>query len=62
MPGAPGQPYAQPYGQQYGQYPYYAPMPPPPKEGFWSHARHPDVVLLGLATIIVLVIMVAWLS
>jgi hypothetical protein len=50
-----------PYGQ-YGQYPYYPPVPPPQKDGFWSHARHPDVVLLGLATIIVLVIMVAWLS
>ena len=31
------------------------------KEGFWSHARHPDVILLGIATVIVLVVLVAWL-
>jgi hypothetical protein len=51
-----------PQGMPYGQYPYYPPMQQPQKQGFWSHARHPDVVLLGIATIIVLVIMVAWLS
>jgi hypothetical protein len=59
----PGAPYAGgiPTGMPYGQYPYYPPAPPK-KDGFWSHARHPDVILLSIATVIVLVIMVAWLS
>ena len=38
-----------------------APAPVQPKQGFWSHARHPDVLLMGLATIIVLVVLAAWL-
>ncbi len=35
---------------------------PPPKQSFWSHARHPDVILLVLTTAIVLVILAAWLA
>jgi hypothetical protein len=38
-----------------------APAPVQPKQGFWSHARHPDVLLMGIATIIVLVVLAAWL-
>ena len=34
----------------------------PAKQGFWRHARHPDVLLLGLATAIVLVVLAAWLA
>lgn len=34
----------------------------PPKPSFWAHARHPDVLLLGLATVIMLVILAAWLA
>lgn len=44
----------------------YAIAPPAPaapvKQGFWHHARHPDVLLLGLATAIVLVVLAAWLA
>ena len=36
--------------------------PAPAKQGFWRHARHPDVLLLGLATAIVLVVLAAWLA
>ncbi|MEN9643502.1 MAG: hypothetical protein RL238_171 [Actinomycetota bacterium] len=32
------------------------------KQGFWRHARHPDVLLLGVATAIVLVVLAAWLA
>lgn len=40
-----------------------APVPnAPAKQGFWRHARHPDVLLLGLATAIVLVVLAAWLA
>jgi chemosensory pili system protein ChpA (sensor histidine kinase/response regulator) len=38
-----------------------APAPAPAKQGFWSQARHPDVLLMGLATAIVLVVLAAWL-
>ena len=31
------------------------------KQGFWTHARHVDVLLLGLTMAIVLVILAAWL-
>jgi hypothetical protein len=40
------------------------PMPTqmaPAKQGFWTHARHIDVMLLGLTMVIVLVILAAWL-
>lgn len=30
------------------------------KPGFWSHAWHPDVLLSGLAMVIVIVVLVAW--
>jgi hypothetical protein len=36
-------------------------VPVQPKQGFWSQARHPDVLLMGLATVIVLVVLAAWL-
>jgi hypothetical protein len=36
-------------------------IPVQPKQGFWSQARHPDVLLMGLATVIVLVVLAAWL-
>ncbi|MBI4935308.1 MAG: hypothetical protein HY828_15610 [Actinobacteria bacterium] len=38
-----------------------APAPQQPKQGFWSQARHPDVLLMGVATAIVLVVLAAWL-
>jgi hypothetical protein len=39
-----------------------APPPSPAKRSFWSHARHPDVLLLGFATVIVLVVLFAWMG
>ncbi len=59
-----------PMGQAYAPGSYvqnpamnYAPIPQPtaPRQSFWSHARHPDVLLMSLATAIVLVVVVAWL-
>lgn len=38
-----------------------SPAPVQTKQGFWSQARHPDVLLMGLATAIVLVVLAAWL-
>ncbi|MFM2076351.1 MAG: hypothetical protein RJA49_241 [Actinomycetota bacterium] len=48
---------------QYPQHVTYAPAPTPvqPRQSFWSHALHPDVLLMGLATVIVLVVLAAWL-
>ena len=34
----------------------------PAKPSFWSHARHLDVFLMGLAMVIVLVVLAAWLA
>jgi len=39
-----------------------APAPVPAKQSFWTHARHPDVLLMGLAMVIVLVVLAAWLG
>ncbi len=44
-----------------------APAPPsvpdsPARASFWMHARHPDVFLMGLAMVIVLVVLVAWMA
>ncbi len=59
-----------PMGQAYAPGSYvqnpamnYAPIPQPtaPRQSFWSHARHPDVLLMSLATAIVMVVVVAWL-
>lgn len=36
--------------------------PTPVKQGFWTHAKHPDVILLALTTAIVLVVLAAWLA
>lgn len=36
--------------------------PSPQKGGFWANARHLDVMLLGLTTVIVLVVLAAWLA
>ncbi|MUH51864.1 MAG: hypothetical protein F2789_11720 [Actinobacteria bacterium] len=46
------------------QVPVAAPVavPVPAKRSFWAHARHPDVLLLGSAMVIVLVVLVAWLG
>ena len=33
---------------------------PAPKKSFWSHAWHPDVLLSGLAMVIVIIVLVAW--
>lgn len=61
---------AQPMGQPYAPGAYvqnpammYAPAPQAPveRQSFWSHARHPDVLLMSLATAIVMVVVVAWL-
>ncbi len=39
-----------------------APPPPPVKQSFWTHARHPDVLLMGFTMVIVLVVLAAWLA
>ena len=39
-----------------------APLPVPVKQSFWTHARHPDVILMSLTMVIVLVILAAWLA
>ena len=39
-----------------------APAPATVKPSFWTHARHPDVLLIGLATIIMLIVVAAWLA
>ena len=61
---------APPMGQAYAPGAYvqnpamnFAPVPQPEarRQSFWSHARHPDVLLMSLATAIVLVVVVAWL-
>ena len=47
----------------YGSYPPQAYMPvpaPAPKKSFWAHAWHPDVLLSGLAMVIVIIVLVAW--
>ena len=33
---------------------------PPAKKSFWSHAWHPDVLLSGLAMVIVIIVLIAW--
>ena len=42
-------------------------QPAPPeqkttKQSFWTHARHPDVLLIGLSMVIVLVVLAAWFA
>ena len=42
-------------------------QPAPPeqtttKPSFWTHARHPDVLLMGLSMVIVLVVLAAWFA
>lgn len=44
----------------YDAVPQYYRQPPSPKKSFWAHTWHPDVLLSILATIIVLVVLVAW--
>ena len=39
---------------------YVQPQAPPPKRSFWAHAWHPDVLLSGLAMVIVIIVLVAW--
>ena len=39
---------------------YLQPQAPPPKRSFWAHAWHPDVLLSGLAMVIVIIVLVAW--
>jgi predicted alpha/beta hydrolase family esterase len=47
----------------YGAPTVVAPMAAPPaKQSFWTHARHPDVILMSLTMIIVLVVLAAWLA
>jgi hypothetical protein len=36
--------------------------PAPAKQSFWSNARHADVLLMGLATVIVITVLAAWLA
>ncbi len=36
--------------------------PVPHKNGFWANARHLDVLLLGFTTVVVLVVLAAWLA
>lgn len=51
---------------QHAARPMYVPVqaitPAPVKQSFWSHARHPDVLLMGAAMVIVLVVLAAWLA
>jgi hypothetical protein len=49
-------------GSQQVQYPPpgWVPAQAPAKKGFWSHAWHPDVVLSGLAMVIVIIVLIAW--
>ena len=42
--------------------PMHAIAPAPAKQSFWSYARHPDVLLMGSAMVIVLVVLAAWLA
>ena len=67
---APPQPHlmAQPHQMALPQYiPQYVQMaaptaaPVPAKASFWSQARHPDVLLMGLAAAITIVVLAAWL-
>ena len=37
------------------------PVASPPKQTFWTHAKHLDVLLLGLGTAIALVVLAAWI-
>ncbi len=46
----------------YAPVPMHAIAPAPAKQSFWSHARHPDVLLMGAAMVIVLVVLAAWLA
>ena len=39
---------------------YVAPQAPPVKRSFWAHAWHPDVLLSGLAMVIVIIVLIAW--
>ena len=50
-------------GPTQGQYPPPGWVPvqaPPAKKSFWSHAWHPDVLLSGLAMVIVIIVLIAW--
>ena len=38
------------------------PAPTPARRSFWRNARHPDVLLLAFATVIVLVVLAAWMA
>jgi hypothetical protein len=63
---APPQPHlmAQPHQMALPQYiPQYVQMaaPVPAKASFLSQARHPDVLLMGLAAAITIVVLAAWL-
>ena len=41
--------------------PRYVPVQAPPaKKSFWAHAWHPDVLLSGLAMVIVIIVLIAW--
>jgi molybdopterin converting factor small subunit len=52
----------QPQPYQYGLPVAPAPAAPVEKRSFWKHAWHADVVLLGISTVIVLVVLAAWLG
>jgi hypothetical protein len=50
-------------GSTQGQYPPPGWVPvqaPPAKKSFWAHAWHPDVLLSGLAMVIVIIVLIAW--
>jgi hypothetical protein len=51
------------WAQSVGAFPSAAPMaaPVPAKASFLSQARHPDVLLMGLAAAITIVVLAAWL-
>lgn len=55
-------PQYQPQPYQYGLPVAPAPAAPVEKRSFWKHAWHADVVLLGISTVIVLVVLAAWLG
>jgi hypothetical protein len=50
-------------GSPQSQYPPQGWVPvqaPPAKKSFWAHAWHPDVLLSGLAMVIVIIVLIAW--
>lgn len=50
------------FGPAMASWPMAGPAPAPAKPSFWTHARHPDVLLIALATVITMIVLAAWLA